>query len=74
MSKSTEGIVYVGRAILEALRSGLEVSTRVNARTSPPQGRGDHHALPPSTALAALTAEALWDTGAAERSMGHRVD
>jgi hypothetical protein len=56
MSKSTEGIVYVGRAILEALRSGLEVSTRVNARTSPSQGRGDHHTLPPSTAIAALTA------------------
>ena len=56
MSKSTEGIVYAGRAILEALRSGLEVATRANARTSPSQGRGDHHALPPATAIAVLTA------------------
>lgn len=55
MHKRTEGIVYAGRAILEALRSGLKVSTRVNARTSPSQGRGDHHALPPVTAMAALT-------------------
>ena len=38
MSKSTEGIVYAGRAILEALRSGLEVSTRANTRTSPLRG------------------------------------
>jgi hypothetical protein len=56
MSKGTEGIFYVGRAILGALRRGPEVSTPANARTSPSQGRGDHHSLPPSAAIEALTA------------------
>jgi hypothetical protein len=56
MSKSTEGIVYAGRAILEALRSGLEVATRVNARTSPSQGCGDDQTLSRSTAMVVLTA------------------
>lgn len=46
MSKGTEGIFYVGRTILEALRSGLEVSTHATARTSPSQGRGTHQAVP----------------------------
>jgi hypothetical protein len=74
MSKSTEGIVYAGRAILEALRSGLEVAdTRQRAHLAL-SGLWRRPDSAPCDGDGGLDCEALWHTGAAERRLEPRVD
>ena len=62
---------YVGRVLLKVLRSGPEVLTHANARTSPSQGRGDHHALPPSGGMCGLPVSRCGTRKPRERGMEH---